>query len=572
MVVTGSGFGANARHIAVTYDDARVLSGVTTDSQGAFSASFLVPPSQAGLHKIQVSDPITPTATPPSRGFTVSPDVVLSSPYGHVGMNLHVIGQGFEPATTITLTYDDLTRAAVLTDDSGSFRLEFSVPISTQGDHLAALYDEQGNKFQLPFLVENESPSAPSLLSPSPGEHGGLFGGFRPTVNWSPVDDPSGVAYTLVIATDPNFYNPVLIEEGLASPARMLSKDQALSRGEYYWRVKAIDQASNEGPWSPASVMHSGIIPFWMVPAVAVLVVLTSGGGVSTYIYRRRLRAREETIIPELLAIRSGTIAGLPPPSFTAALGAGLRRALPIPSPKGKIISLEEQVQIGMVKDFLDSIPVLKVSHDLVWLEELIETQEGPGDDTYERVLDGQIEVLYHPGWMQHPAYQALQQAPSAQAFVQNLAEHAASVNDCAADTLELLWKIHTSAETAFPLNTLEAHRWQFVLSVAQSAIAWYLGIYLEHPSTREYSIQPTVKSGGDSLFSLLGNKDTPFVAPIVEALIEEEVLLLRDLHIELRQAYGQDEQVQVLATKLALTNGQREQLLSTIARHNGTQ
>ena len=290
--VRGSGFTTRSSQITVSYDNMPVLTDVAADAEGEFRVSFIIPPSPAGLHQIKVSDPLTTNATSPQKGFRVIPTAALSGPYGHVGMNLDVNGQGFEPATTVTITYDNLTRAAIFTDDAGSFRLTFPIPESKGGEHSVNAYDEGGNKIQLPFLVESKSPAAPSLLSPSNGESGGWFGEFRPTPSWSNVDDPSGVTYTLEMATDPHFLNPILIQEGLSSPAYILTEDQVLPRGDYYWRVRATDRAENEGPWSAVFVVQSGIIPIWMLPALGGLVVLGSGGGAYTYIYRRRLQAR----------------------------------------------------------------------------------------------------------------------------------------------------------------------------------------------------------------------------------------------------------------------------------------
>ena len=223
--VRGSGFTARGNEITVSYDDMPVLTDVAADNEGGFKASFLIPPSPSGLHQIKVSEPLTTNASSPRRGFRVNPSVALGGPYGHVGMDLDVIGQGFKPSTTVTITYDNVTRAAIFSDDVGSFRLTFPIPGSRSGEHSIKAYDEKGNKIQLPFLVENKPPSAPSLLSPSNGEDGGWFGGFRPTPSWSPVDDPSGVSYTLEMATDPHFLNSILIEEDLASPAYILTEE-----------------------------------------------------------------------------------------------------------------------------------------------------------------------------------------------------------------------------------------------------------------------------------------------------------------------------------------------------------
>jgi hypothetical protein len=57
----------------------------------------------------------------------------------------------------------------------------------------------------------------------------------------------------------------------------------------------------------------------------------------------------------------------------------------------------------------------------------------------------------------------------------------------------------------------------------------------------------------------------------ILSELSEEEALFYRDVHVDLRRAFGQDERVQLLATRLALTDGQRNQVIALIAKLNGT-
>ena len=502
-------------------------------------------------------------------------------------MNLDVIGQGFEPSTTVTITYDDQTRAATFTDHDGSFRLTFPIPESKNGEHSVDAYDERGDKIQLPFLLESKPPSAPRLLSPSNEESGSWFGGFRPTPSWSKVDDPSGVTYTLEMATDPHFLNPILINKGLSSPAYILTEDQVLSRGKYYWRVKATDLADNEGPWSAVFVVQSGIIPIWMLPTLGALVVLGTGGGAYTFIYRRRLQARQGTMLPELIRItKPGPVDSLPMPSGPLALTQGSTLALPSPAqngdplvkkvnfkarlPSAKAPSLESQVQIRLVKDFVGSIPVHQVSHDLVWLEQLIEAMDYPLADIFEWVLEDQVFVTYRPSWSQHQAYQVLLELASAQPLLESLDAYTESVDSCALEAMEMLWQIHAELITADPLSNLQDGRWRFVHSVAQSAVGWSRGLYLEHPTVRDYCYKEEVTPSGERVFSLVGAANTPFPGVILNELNEEDAQFYRDMHVYLRRVSAEDERVKMLATRLALTEEKRNQVVALISKLNG--
>jgi phosphodiesterase/alkaline phosphatase D-like protein len=82
------------------------------------------------------------------------------------------------------------------------------------------------------------------------------------TFQWSAVTDSSGVTYTLQIATDATFTKLVLEKKGLTSAEYTLTKDEKLSSVSkdtpYYWRVKAIDGASNESAWASAGSFYVG--------------------------------------------------------------------------------------------------------------------------------------------------------------------------------------------------------------------------------------------------------------------------------------------------------------------------
>jgi len=567
--VKGTGFGAGEQNIIITYDGAPMLSQVSADAQGSFEVSFPVPPSAAGSHVIRVAGLPATWAARTQRTFTILPNLALSELYGHVGMNLEIAGQGFESSANMTLTYDDLTKAVVSADDSGSFRLDFFIPKSTHGRHLIKVSDDKGNKVQVPFIVEDVPPSTPDLLSPGNGEGGGFFGGFRPVPKWSSVDDPSGISYTLAIATDPDFLDPILVKEGLASPAYALTEDEGLPRGKYYWKVKAVDGASNEGPWSGAFLVRSGTIPRWALLTVAVLGVLTSGGGTYAIVHRRRKRAREEAILPEFVRLLKPQprLAALKPPTGDALAPAPRRRALPSPFGRRQGLSLDERAQVQIVLEFVGSIALLEVSYDLAWLEELVETMGNTTDDVYELVLEGQVDLLYQPAWMQHPAYAELQGTVHARSFLQSLEAYVNAVTACAEDTRNLLGRINADLMALDPLGSLKENQWRFVLTVGQSTIAWFRGIYLEQPSTKDYAIIAASGPEGASLASLQGKENTPFSGSIIENLREEEILFYRDLHIHLRVTYRHDQEARLLAAKMVSTNAQREQLIRAIAQ-----
>ena len=220
VMIFGAGFGANEQDISLKYDGNPVVSGISADGLGSFESSFLVPPSGAGPHSIQAKSSVSGATDTPGQTFTVSPSLELSETTGNIDLQVMIIGQGFEPGSTVTLTYDDLTKATVTADDFGSVRLEFRIPESQKGDHVIRLIDDQRNNEQAFFAVENTPPVAPSLREPSDGASGGFLGGFKPKTKWQGVEDPSRVRYTLQIATDPDFDDVILEKAGLERLAR----------------------------------------------------------------------------------------------------------------------------------------------------------------------------------------------------------------------------------------------------------------------------------------------------------------------------------------------------------------
>jgi len=90
--------------------------------------------------------------------------------------------------------------------------------------------------------------------------------------DWEDVDDLSGVTYTLEVASDADFTTIVLEKEGLPHSEYPVTKEEKLESTEkevpYYWRVKAVDGASNESEWAPSGLFYVGFswtsIPDWV--------------------------------------------------------------------------------------------------------------------------------------------------------------------------------------------------------------------------------------------------------------------------------------------------------------------
>ena len=248
-----------------------------------------MPPGVKGRHEIDASGRSTRASEITDKNFTVSPKIALAPTEGHVGTDLSVSGSGFAGGKRVTITYDGIEGGTATTDDEGSFSdVSFSVPQSKHGEHELKATDASGNSETATFVMESKAPPKPTLSLPVDGSRVGFIGKVTPAFEWSAVTDESGVSYTLQVASSENFTAPEVSVTGLTQASYTLTKEKALPYGAYYWRVKAMDGAQNEGEWSSIQSFHSGLLPLWACIAIIVLVVVLIGFLVYFFVIRKR--------------------------------------------------------------------------------------------------------------------------------------------------------------------------------------------------------------------------------------------------------------------------------------------
>ena len=125
--------------------------------------------------------------------------------------------------------------------------------------------------------MDSTPPSVPQPLLPVTGS----VQNTKPAFTWVGVTDPSGVSYVLQIATDASFANVVVQKQALAAPQYRLQGTESLKAtgkdAPYYWRVSAIDQASNQSAFSAANSFSVSVFPawaMWLLIGVGALIVL----------------------------------------------------------------------------------------------------------------------------------------------------------------------------------------------------------------------------------------------------------------------------------------------------------
>jgi len=280
VTVSGTGFKVN-KPITITFADVKVTTSpasVTTDSKGSFSAGFNVPSSASGTYKVKISDGVNTD----EADFTVltsasiSPVTSPASP-GYVGTELTVSGVGFTVGRTVTIKFDDTQVDTATVKPDGTFSATFKVPTSQHGEHTITATDGTITN-QFTFTMEEAAPPIPAPLKPEMGSKAEAEAYF----DWEDVTDPSGVTYTLQIASDEDFTSIVLEKKDLTDSEYTITEGEKLKpvseKAPYYWRVKAIDGASNESEWSGTGSFYVGVALALAIPQWAIYTLFGVGG------------------------------------------------------------------------------------------------------------------------------------------------------------------------------------------------------------------------------------------------------------------------------------------------------
>ena len=255
IIVTGTGFDAGS--IMNLRLGTTQVGSMATDADGSFSDRFNVPQLEVGSYNLNASDGTNMA----SVIFEITTSFDISPTSGYVSSTIAVRGGGYNGL--VTIKYDDVTVATVAAGADGSFSTTFAVPASVHGIHTVSVSDKTAT-LQTTYSMESTPPPTPSGLTPSALNRENA----RPIFIWQSVTDPSGVSYHLQIGSDASFDTIVLEKEGLTTTQYTVAKSEKLKatgkESPYYWRVKAIDLASNEGQWSTPASFYVSFIADWV--------------------------------------------------------------------------------------------------------------------------------------------------------------------------------------------------------------------------------------------------------------------------------------------------------------------
>ena len=220
----------------------------------------------------------TPAPTPAPVPTPTPPDLSLSPPDGHVGSEITVRGTGFIAGSEVTIFYamktntpgynlktgtstsrkpddpDDRRMATVLVDPDQTFLVRFIAP-SKYGEHTVTATDGT-NTLTAIFTMDDFPPPIPGPQLPEEGTRAVS----RTHFEWSKVEDPSGITYSIQVCTNQSFRDEYLVldKKEIPVPEYTLSREESLKsvgkENPYYWRVQAVDGAGNKSGWrAPAS-------------------------------------------------------------------------------------------------------------------------------------------------------------------------------------------------------------------------------------------------------------------------------------------------------------------------------
>jgi hypothetical protein len=257
-----------------------------TNTIGSFEGTFNIPELALGMYNLWIVDDDGYTA---QSQLSVTAGIRLNLTEGYIGAPVIINGTGYAAGVTISIYYDETRVALATSGDLGSFSATFEVPVSVSGEHTVTASAGSVTR-QRTFSVESTPPPAPRRLQPTLNDEELPPSGFI----WELVDDDSQpVTYVLQIATDGQFEDVVLEKTGLIAPQYDLSSADRLPSSKegapYYWRVKAVDAASNEGEWSTGGSFYwtSFSLPLWIIIVLIAAGVITVGFLVFWMIRRR---------------------------------------------------------------------------------------------------------------------------------------------------------------------------------------------------------------------------------------------------------------------------------------------
>ncbi len=150
--ITGTDF-ADSEDITVEFDgdDLDIASGDdSTDSNGDFECTVIIPKASAGEHTITVTDDSDAVA---EATFTVESEMTVSPESAAPGDSITVSATGFAASDDVAIDFDGSEVKTGDTNSDGSFQLTFKVPFKAAGNYDIVAEDDDGNEAEVDFTI-----------------------------------------------------------------------------------------------------------------------------------------------------------------------------------------------------------------------------------------------------------------------------------------------------------------------------------------------------------------------------------------------------------------------------------
>jgi len=271
ITLTGSGFAPWEEGIKVTFDDRLLDTGtIAVDRHGSWEASFVLPTSVYGAHDIGAYGATTQAADVKKATLNTKPRLEVNPGAASPGDSVTVAGSGFPSRQALTVTFANrAVPESVRSLADGNLSAIVTVPASPAGELLVTA-TAGGAEASDGFTVKAKVLPTPQPISP---EEGTTLRSREITLEWGRITGSNiTITYTLQII-GPGGSQTFSDIEALSY---QIPKDEALPKGDYSWRVKAIDEFGNESGWSnPIPFTVSPIPTFvWVIVGLVVLTTL----------------------------------------------------------------------------------------------------------------------------------------------------------------------------------------------------------------------------------------------------------------------------------------------------------
>jgi len=305
ITITGVGFRAGEDGLTFTWDGPIIDTNVVAQPNGTFSFVITVPPSVKGRHILGVyGSSFTPIGIVPDLEFEVTPSIQLTPSNVINSRDLRIDGSGFNANEIIAVNYDkSATDATATTDAKGNFGLTMKAPSRPGKVHTVEAAGNKGGVAQASYTSGSLPPPSLQLLSPGPGatiygynsvvdaisgifkSPGSLFGiGPSPqqggadtsiaVMTWSADAVQAGLKYSLKISKAPDFASVAVQKDNITGASFNLLRSMLPAAGTYYWRVRAVNDAGDIGPWSNSWKFDSAAASPLVIAIVFTIIAL----------------------------------------------------------------------------------------------------------------------------------------------------------------------------------------------------------------------------------------------------------------------------------------------------------